>query len=56
MNRLPYPKGLVEKNNVGVGNAINPLEFGVAHLYPKKPLGFLMFSGGIDKQHRAVRG
>ena len=57
MNRLPYPKGLVEKNNVGVGNnAINPLEFGVAYLYLKKPLGFLMFSGGIDKQHRAVMG
>ena len=57
MNRLPYPKGLVEKNNVGVGNnAITPLEFGVAYLYLKKPLGFLMFSGGIDKQHRDVMG
>ena len=22
----------------------------------RKPAGFLMFSGGIEKQHRAVRG
>ena len=22
----------------------------------RKPLGFLMFSGGIEKQHRAVMG
>ena len=22
----------------------------------RKPLGFLMFSGGIDKQHQAVMG
>ena len=24
------------------------------HLTHHKPLGFLMFSGGIDKQHRAI--
>ena len=24
------------------------------HLTHYKPLGFLMFSGGIDKQHRAI--
>ena len=34
---------------------VNPLKSGVAYLYPlktSKPKGFLMFSGGIDKQHR----
>ena len=31
----------------------NPLQPGVAFLYPK---GFLMFSGGIEKQHRAAMG
>ena len=33
------------------------LQPGAAYLYPLKTsenLGFLMFSGGIDKQHRAV--
>ena len=38
----------------------NPLQPGVAFLYPpeniRKPKGFLMFSGGIEKQHRAVMG
>ena len=38
--------------------AINPLESSVTYLYPlkniRKPLGFLMFSGGIDKKHLAV--
>ena len=39
------------------GNVFNPLQTGVAHLYPpenRKPEGFLMFSGGIDMQHGAV--
>ena len=39
--------------------AINPLQPSVASLYPLKTsenLGFLMFSGGIDKQHWAVMG
>ena len=31
----------------------NPLQPRVAFLYPK---GFLMFSGGIEKQHRVVMG
>ena len=39
---------------------LNPLQPGVAYLYPpesvRKPLDFLMFSGSIDKQHRAVIG
>ena len=39
---------------------INPLQPGVAFLYPLKTSenlkGFLMFSGGIEKQHRAVIG
>ena len=38
----------------------NPLHPGVAFLYPlktsKRSLGFLMFSGGIDKQHKPVMG
>ena len=37
---------------------MNPLQPGVAYLYPlkpiRKPIGFLMFSGDIDKQKRAV--
>ena len=37
---------------------INPLEPGIAYLYSLKisenSLGFLIFSGGIDKQRRAV--
>ena len=36
---------------------VDSLQPGVAYLPPeniRKPLGFLMFSGGIDKQHRAV--
>ena len=36
----------------------NPLQPGVAYLYLpeniRKTKGFLMFSGGIDKQHRTV--
>ena len=42
---------------------INPLQPGVAFLYPLKisenlgkPKGFLMFSGGIEKQHRMFSG
>ena len=39
---------------------INPLQPGVTFLFPLKtsetPLGFLMFSGGIEKQHLAVKG
>ena len=38
---------------------LNPLQPGVDYLYPLKTsenLGFLMFSGGIDKQYRAVMG
>ena len=38
----------------------NPLQPGVALLYPpesiRKPLGFLMFSGGIEKQQQAAMG
>ena len=38
----------------------NPLQPGVAFLYPlktsRKPIDFLMFSGGKEKQHRAVMG
>ena len=39
-------------------SAINPLQPGFAFLYPwkTKPLGFLVFSGGIEKQHWAVMG
>ena len=33
---------------------INPLQPGGAFLYPLK--GLLMFSGGIEKQHRTVMG
>ena len=43
---------------------INSLKSGVAYLYPHAPplkkkrklKGFLMFSGGIGKQHQAVMG
>ena len=39
-------------------NIIDSLQPGVTYLYPpeniRKPLGFLMFSGGIENQHRAV--
>ena len=39
---------------------INPLQASVAFLYPlktpEKLKGFLMFSGGIEKQHLAVMG
>ena len=39
----------------------NPLQPNVAYLYHLKtsanlPKGFLLFSGGIDKKHRAVMG
>ena len=38
----------------------NPSQPGAVCLYPtgniKKNFGFLMFSGGIDKQHRVVMG
>ena len=41
-----------------VGLALNPLQPGVAFLYPLKYIriakGFLMFLGSIEKQHRAV--
>ena len=36
---------------------INLFQSGVAYLYPpenRKSISFLMFSGGIDKQHRAL--
>ena len=39
-----------------VVNKRNPLQPGVAFLYPLKTLGFLMFSEGIEKQHRAAMG
>ena len=43
----------------GLG-AFNPLQLGIAFLYSfeniRKPLSSLMFSGGIEKQHRAVMG
>ena len=39
---------------------LNPLQPGVAYLYPlktsEKTLGFLMFTECIDKHHRAVVG
>ena len=39
---------------------VNPLQPGVANLYPpeniREPKGFLMFSGGKDKQHWDVMG
>ena len=39
---------------------VNPLQPGAVYLYPLKTSenlkGFLMFSGGIDKQHQAVMG
>ena len=39
-------------------STINPLQPVVANLYPLKSsenlLGFFMFSGGMDKQHRTV--
>ena len=38
----------------------NPLQSCVAYLYPpkniRKPLGFLMFSGGIDQKHWTEMG
>ena len=38
----------------------NPLQPGVAFLYPlktfRKPLGFLMFSGSVEKQYWTVMG
>ena len=38
----------------------NPLQLGVAFLYPpenfRKPLGLLMFLGGVEKSGRAVMG
>ena len=37
-------------------SSISPYQPGVAFLYSeniRKPRGFLMFSGGIEKQHRA---
>ena len=37
-------------------NEANPLQPGVAYLYLLKTKGFLMFSGGIDKQRQAVMG
>ena len=40
----------------GLISNINPLQPGVASLYPLKTSGFLMFSGGREKQHRAVMG
>ena len=37
---------------------VNPLQPSVAFLYPpeniRKPKGFLMFSGAIEKQHQVV--
>ena len=40
-------------------NSLNPLQPGCFSIPPeniRKPKGFLMFSGGIEKQHRAVMG
>ena len=52
-----------------LNNSLNPLQSGVAFLLQagvafqgippeniRKPLRFLMFSRGIEKQHRAVMG
>ena len=36
--------------------SFHPLQPGVAFLYPLKTSGFLMFSGGIEKQRRDVMG
>ena len=55
---IPY----LEKNSVFghfSRSAFNPLKLGFAYLYHLKisdELDFLMFAGGIEKQHRAVIG
>ena len=45
---------------IGVVASFNPLQPGAAFLYPpdniRKPLGFLVFSGSMEKQHRAAMG
>ena len=44
----------------GFSAAISPITaqccFSITPENVRKPLGFLMFSGGIEKQHRAVMG
>ena len=57
---------IIWKYSLRIDNDINPLQRGVAFLYPlktsenleniRKPKGFLMLSGGIEKQHRVVMG
>ena len=48
------------KRDIGLVGSFNPLQPGVAFLYPpeniRKPKGFLIFSGGIEKQHGALMG
>ena len=50
---------LIEFRNIE-SVTLNPLQPGVAYLYPpeniRKPKGFRMFSGGIDKQQRVAMG
>ena len=39
-----------------LGKFVNPLQPGVAFLYPQKTSENLMFSGGMEKQHWAIMG
>ena len=43
---------MVEVGITTLGNIAQSVS--LKHLTHHKPLGFLMFSGGIDKQHRAI--
>ena len=43
---------MVEVGITTLGNIAQSVP--LKHLTHHKPLGFLMFSGGIDKQHRAI--
>ena len=43
---------MVEVGITTLGNIAQSVSLN--HLTHHKPLGFLMFSGGIDKQHRAI--
>ena len=43
---------MVEVGITTLGNIAQSVSF--KHLTHHKPLGFLLFSGGIDKQHRAI--
>ena len=57
------PLEIIRKPKISGGEEVNSLQPIVAFLYPlkisppeniRKPLCFLMFSGGIEKQHRVV--